>query len=132
MSKTERKKHAVGYVRLSDWRGDADPSTSPAGQERTIRAFCEAKGWEVLDVIHDLDVSGSARGLRLDRPGLGKVRALYDRADVLVVAKLDRLARNVSDFMAICEEAAERNVAPVSVAESLDMTTPGGRFTATI
>jgi site-specific DNA recombinase len=51
----------------------------------------------VVDVIHDLDVSGSDKGLRLDRPGLLKVRARWAAADVLIFAKIDRIARDVAD-----------------------------------
>lgn len=126
------KKRAAIYVRLSSHRGEADPSTSPGTQRKTCEAYCVAKGWEVVEVIEDLDVSGSDKGLRLDRPGLKKVRQQWASIDVVVFAKLDRLARNVVDFRDFSEEAAEHGVALVSVHESLDMTTPSGRFVATI
>lgn len=96
------------------------------------RAYCAAHGWDVADVVTDLDVSGSDKGLRLNRPGLLKVRARWGEADVLVFAKLDRIARNVGDWTALREEADRHGVALVSVAENLDLTTPSGRFVATI
>lgn len=120
---------AIGYVRLSNL---TDQSTAPARQRAQIRAYCEAKGWELVDTVEDLDVSGSSVGLRLDRPGLQTVRARWAEADVLVVAKLDRLARNVADFSALVEEAGGKGVALASVSEGLDLTTPAGRFVATI
>lgn len=124
---------AIIYVRLSSHRGDIDPSTSPARQEDVCRAYCAAKGWTVHPfVVRDLDVSGSEKGLRLNRPGLAEIRARWHEIDVVIFAKLDRLARNVIDFRAFAEEAAKHNVALVSVAESLDLTTPTGRFVATI
>lgn len=125
-------KSAATYVRLSSHRGDADPSTSPARQEATCRAYAEAKGWTVVEVVSDLDVSGSDKGLRLDRPGLIRLRELFDTVDVVIFAKLDRLARNVVDFRRFAEEADESDVALVSVAESLDLTTSSGRFVATL
>jgi site-specific DNA recombinase len=67
---------AIIYVRLSSHRGETDPSTSPARQEESCRAYCKAKGWDVADVVRDLDVSGSDKGLRLDRPGLHTIRKL--------------------------------------------------------
>ncbi|MER7440465.1 recombinase family protein [Micromonospora avicenniae] len=124
---------AIIYVRLSSHRGDLDPSTSPARQEEACRAYCAAKGWTVHPhVVRDLDVSGSDKGLRLDRPGLGEIRGRWSEVDVVIFAKIDRLARNVVDFRAFAEEAEGHGAALVSVAESLDMTTPSGRFVATI
>lgn len=125
-------KRAIGYIRLSDWRGMEDPSTSPSRQREVIRGYCQAKAWDLVEVVEDLDVSGSDRGLRLDRQGLQEVRNLYPRADHLVIPAIDRLARNTGDFIAVAEEARENGVALVSVKESLDMSTPSGRFVATI
>jgi site-specific DNA recombinase len=123
---------AAIYVRLSVHRGEADPSLSPQRQEEVCRAYCLAKGWDVGEVVRDLDVSGSDKGLRLDRPGLHELRSMFGRIDVIVFAKLDRLARNVIDFRAFNEEASAQGVALVSVAESLDLSSPTGRFVATI
>ncbi len=125
-------KRAIVYVRLSSYQGQSDTTTSPERQEEVCRAYCTAHGWSVADVIFDLDVSGSDKGLRLDRPGLLRVRTRWDEADVLVFAKMDRIARNVADWEQLREEAAEHGVALVSVAENFDLTTPNGRFAATI
>ena len=123
---------AVIYIRLSVHRGETDPSLSPQRQEEVCRAYCLAKGWDVLEVVRDLDVSGSDKGARLARPGLDEIRELWGQIDVVVFAKLDRLARNVSDFRAFAEEAQANGAALVSVAESLDLSSPSGRFVATI
>lgn len=123
---------AALYVRLSSYRGAADPSTSPERQEEIGRNYAAARGWNVSTVIRDLDVSGSSKGERLDRSGLRDVRNLFGQIDVLIVSKVDRLARDTLDFLAFAEECDRNGVALVSVAESLDMTTPGGKFTATI
>lgn len=119
-------------TRLSSYAGEEDTSTAPERQLETSEAYCAAKDWEVVAVIQDLDVSASDKGLRLDRPGLVEARANYDRADVFVVPKLDRLARNVKDFMSIVEEAREHGVDVVLIAEGLDLTTASGRFVAQI
>ncbi|MBQ0893449.1 recombinase family protein [Micromonospora sp. U56] len=124
---------AIIYVRLSSHRGDVDPSTSPARQEERCRAYCSAKGWDVHPhLVRDLDVSGSDKGLRLDRPGLKEIRERWPEVDVVIFAKLDRLARNVIDFRAFAEEASNNDAALVSVEESLDLTTISGKFVATI
>src|SRR3954468_1474570 len=125
-------KRAIVYVRLSSYQGKADTTTSPERQEEVCRSYCAAHGWDVVEVIHDLDVSGSDKGLRLDRPGLLKVRARWDAADVLIFAKIDRIARNVADWERLREEADAHGVALVSVGENLDLSAPSGRFVATI
>lgn len=132
---------AIIYVRLSSFTGAEDPSTSPQRQREQCEAYCLAKGWRIAEtitsgdhpgVIEDLDVSGSDKGKRLDRPGLRVIRRHWGEFDVIVFAKLDRLARNVIDFRTFADEAADNGAALVSVAESLDLTTPSGRFVATI
>lgn len=120
------------YVRLSSFAGESDTSSSPERQEEACRTYATAHGWEVVDVISDLDVSGSDKGLRLDRPGLKAVRSRWDDVDVLLFAKLDRIARNVADWNALRDEADKYGVALVSIAEALDLTTPSGVFVANI
>ena len=123
---------AVAYVRLSDFRGRSDPSTSPTRQRESVSAYAKARGWDLLTTIEDLDVSGSDVGLRLERPGLRRVRDLLPKVDYVIIPSVDRLARNVVDFMTFAEEAARHDVALVSVRESLDLGTPGGKFVAQI
>lgn len=130
--KPARALRAVVYVRLSVHRGVTDPTTSPARQREACEAYCLSQGWEVAEVVEDLDVSGSAKGLRLDRPGLRRVRAMLDEVDVVIFSKLDRLARNVGDFKTFAEEAADHDVALVSVVDKIDLTSASGRFFATI
>ena len=115
----------VIYVRLSVHKGDLDPSTSPQGQEDACRAYCAAQGWEVADVVRDLNVSGSAKGLGLQRPGIQRLRELG--AERVVFLKIDRIARNVRDFMKLADDFVL-----VSVRENLDMGSPMGRLVATV
>ncbi|MDQ2758066.1 MAG: recombinase family protein [Actinomycetota bacterium] len=127
-----RRLQAVVYVRLSVHRGETDPSTSPERQRESCEAWALSKGWDVVEVVEDLNISGSDKGLRLNRPGLRRVRELLPSVDVVLFAKLDRLARNVIDFRAFSEEAESHGASLVSVAESLDLTASTGRFVATI
>jgi len=95
---------AIVYLRLSVLRED-DPTLSPATQEKAARAYCDQQGWPVVEVVSDLDESGSAKGRRLDRPGLRKAITAIENgeADVLVASRLDRIARNVSDGLALSD-----------------------------
>lgn len=110
----------VGYVRLSR---DADDSTSVARQREIIASTAAARGWGVVEIVEDVDVSATKR--RLDRPGLARVRRMLadGEADAVLVWRLDRLARSVGDFSTLLDEGV--NV--VSATEPLDTTTPIGR-----
>jgi DNA invertase Pin-like site-specific DNA recombinase len=71
--------------------------------------------------------SEKASGAKADRPELARVLddVLRD-GDVLVVWKLDRLARSLKKLITTAEDLAARGVGLVSLTESIDTTTPGG------
>lgn len=125
-------KRALIYIRLSSFTGADDSTTSPQRQKEVCQQFVLATGWTVVDVKEDLDVSGSDKGLRLDRPGLVYIRSRWDDIDAIVFSKLDRLARNTLDFLKFAEEAKEHGVALVSVSEGLDLSTGAGRMMSTM
>lgn len=88
---------ALGIVRVSQTRGrEGESFHSPETQRRAIELACETNGWHLLDVLEELDVSGT-RPLE-KRPGLSKAVALVEagKADLIVVAYFDRLLRSVS------------------------------------
>jgi site-specific DNA recombinase len=114
------------YVRISrDREGD---SASPQRQEEACRKVCETKGWEVRGVYSDRDLSAYKAGV---------VRPEFDQllADVraglvgaVVVWKIDRVARSVMTLMKMVETLTDNGTEFVSVAESIDTSTPNGRF----
>ena len=90
-------KRAIGIVRVSQTRGrEGDSFHSPATQLARIEAKCKAEGLRLIEHHEELDVSGG-RPLN-KRPGLKlAVEAIEaGRADVIVVAYLDRLVRSVA------------------------------------
>jgi DNA invertase Pin-like site-specific DNA recombinase len=115
---------AVGYIRVST-REQAQEGVSLAAQEERIRAFCTAKGWELLRIYRDEGVSGKS----LDRPGVqAMIRDLKgDGVDVVVILKLDRLTRSVRDLGSLIEDLFG-GVALAAVDGSLDSSTAGGRM----
>lgn len=68
-----------------------------------------------------------ASGGRWDRPELHKMLEFMRAGDVLVVWKLDRLSRSLRDLLVLMERLKEMGVGFVSLTESIDTTTPGGR-----
>ncbi len=115
---------AVGYIRVST-EEQAREGVSLATQETRVRAFCEAKGWELLRVYRDPGASGKS----LQRPGIQALLSDLkgNGADVIVIVKLDRLTRSVRDLGSLIHDLF-RGVALASVDESLDSSTASGRM----
>jgi DNA invertase Pin-like site-specific DNA recombinase len=70
----------------------------------------------------------TASGTRTDRPELAKALEQARQGDVLVVWRLDRLARSLRHLIDIADDLNRRGVALKSITESIDTTTPSGRF----
>lgn len=84
---------AIIYLRLSR---DAEDSTSIESQRAACVEWCERRGWRVLFIAEDVDVSGATR--LEDRGGMTEVLDRLSEADYVVSAKLDRYARSVLEF----------------------------------
>lgn len=61
-------------------------------------------------------------------PGLSEALATLRNGDTLVVSKLDRLGRSVKNLVALVNDLAEQGVQFKSLSDSIDTTTPAGRF----
>ncbi|AXA30696.1 TPA: recombinase family protein [Klebsiella variicola subsp. variicola] len=81
-----------------------------------IRAECEL-------VCEDMASGKNAR-----RPGLKRALRRLRPGDVLVVWKLDRLGRSVRDLITLVSELQARGVNFRSLTDSIDTSTPAGRF----
>jgi DNA invertase Pin-like site-specific DNA recombinase len=69
-----------------------------------------------------------ASGARSARPGLHDALDFLREGDVLVVWRLDRLGRSLSDLVTTVNALEDRGVGFVSLTESIDTSTPGGRL----
>lgn len=77
--------------------------------------------------------SETASGAKTDRRELRRCLAALRRDDVLVVTRLDRLARSTRDLLNVLAEVAERGAAFRSLADAwADTTTPHGRLMLTV
>jgi DNA invertase Pin-like site-specific DNA recombinase len=105
-----------GYARVS-----TDGQTLAAQNAQLHAAGC-AK-------IYSEKVSGA----RTDRVELGKLLKRLDEGDVLVVTRLDRLARSTRDLLNILDRVAKAGAGFRSLADTwADTTTPHGRLMLTI
>lgn len=96
--------------------------TIPA-QHRRIVAECEARGWELLEFTEDQQGRGKTG------PGLAWAigELVAHRADVLMVAKLDRLPRSVASVAGLMEQAQREGWMLVVLDPQINMTTAYGR-----
>jgi len=95
----------VAYYRVST-ETQARSGLGLEAQREAVQSLCASRGWEII-----AEYTERESGKRNDRPELAKAmhRATVTGA-VLVVAKLDRLSRNVA-FLAALQESGARFLA---------------------
>lgn len=120
---------AAIYVRLSDYRGEDDPTLSPESQEALCRERAAQLGAEVVIVETDLDETATSKGRRLERPGLARLLRRMDEFDVLIARDIERLSRSVLDFAALRERCKAKGVGIATVKERLYLVDDGGTGT---
>ena len=126
----ETAKDAVGYCRVSTSE-QAEKGVSLAAQRAKIRAYAEATDLNLIDVLSDEGVSGTT----LERPGLREMIRRCEQGEVasVVVWKLDRLTRKTRHLLSMVDDLfLAREIELHSVSESLDTSTPHGRFVLTL
>ncbi len=119
---------AAIYGRVST-AGQVD-GTSLAGQLEACREAAARHGWEITSEHVDAGESGA----NADRPALAEVMNLVESGavDVLIVYRLDRLARSTIHLLTLVQQLEAAQVRLVSTAESIDTRTPTGRMTMTV
>jgi DNA invertase Pin-like site-specific DNA recombinase len=121
---------AVGYVRVSTGE-QVESGAGLQAQREAIRAECHRRGWVLAGIEEDAGASGKSTERR---EALQRALAAVEDggAKSLVVAKLDRLARSMGDFVALLERSRRNGWALVSLDLGLDTGSPMGEFTAHI
>ena len=116
----------AAYARVSTNNHHQDPEV----QLRDIRAFCQYKGWEIVETYIDKGVSGTKQS----RPALNKLMAdaAQKKFDVVVVWKFDRFARNAKHMLHALEVFQANQITFVSTTENIDTSTSTGKMVFTI
>jgi len=97
-----------------------------AMQNRALREYAARRGWTVALQVREVN-SGAAR--REARERLLEA-ARRREIDLVLVWRLDRWGRSVTDLLATLQELEHLGVGFVSLTEALDLTTPAGRAMA--
>lgn len=128
---TTSQVRAIAYLRVStveqaESRGGLD------AQLAAIREEANRRDWSIVHVAEDGGISGSC-GWH-DRPALADavMRLEKREADMLMVSRLDRLSRSVSDFSALLDRAQRRRWRVAILDVGVDTSTPVGELVANV
>jgi DNA invertase Pin-like site-specific DNA recombinase len=122
VQKTAKTIRAGLYARVST----QDQQTLPM-QNRAMREYAIRRGWTIAMQVKE--VGSGAAAQRQRREELMEA-ARRREIDVVVVWRLDRWGRSVTDLLATLQELEHLGVGFVSLTEALDLTTPAGRAMA--
>src|ERR1035437_10107118 len=121
----EDSKHLGIWIRVST--EDQVRGESPETHERRARLYAEAKGWNVVKVYRLDAMSGKAvRDYPETKCMLEDIRSGHITG--LIFSKLARLARNTKEHLEFAEIFRECDADLISLAESIDTSTPAGRL----
>ena len=97
-----------------------------AMQNRAMREYAARRGWTIALQVREVN-SGAVR-----REAREKILEAARRReiDLVLVWRLDRWGRSVTDLLATLQELEHLGVGFVSLTEALDLTTPAGRAMA--
>jgi putative DNA-invertase from lambdoid prophage Rac len=109
------------YARVST----NDQQTLPM-QSRSMREYAARRGWSVAMQVREVGSGAAHREAREQLMESARRREI----DVVLVWRLDRWGRSVTDLLATLQELEHLGVGFVSLTEALDLTTPAGRAMA--
>ena len=119
--KTAKMFRAGLYARVS-----TNDQQTLSMQSRAMREYAARRGWTVAVNVREV---GSGAAKRETREKLLET-ARRREIDVVLVWRLDRWGRSVTDLLATLQELEHLGVGFVSLTEALDLTTPAGRAMA--
>lgn len=98
-----------------------------AMQNREMREYAARRGWTIAMQVREVNSGAAAK--REAREKLLEA-ARRRQIDGVLVWRLDRWGRSVTDLLATLQELEHLGVGFVSLTEALDLTTPAGRAMA--
>ena len=105
----------IGYIRVS------------TSEQNTIRQEILMKELGVEEIFVD-----KVSGKNTNRPQLKAMLEYVRRGDTVIVSEISRFARNTKDLLELVEAFCNKGVEFISKKESIDTTTPTGKFMLTI
>jgi len=117
------KRRVAIYTRVST------DSQTTQNQRLELESYCQRQGWSIVGVYDDSGISGT----KSDRPALNRLLkdASQGKMDVVLVWKIDRLARSVVHLLQVLQQLQASGVGFVSTTQQIDTTTAYGRMVLT-
>lgn len=126
----DEKKIAGLYIRVST-EDQAREGFSLPEQEKRLRAMCEYKGYEVYDVYEERGISAKTGNYRPEFERL--LQDVRDKkVNTIVVLKLDRLTRSVSDWEKILTFLEENDAYLDCANDEINTTNANGKMISRI
>ena len=122
------------YTRKSSEEGLEQSFNSLHAQREACEAYILSQrheGWQLIPTLYD---DGGFSGGTMERPALKKLLAdiAAKRVDTVIVYKVDRLTRSLTDFARIVEQFDKQGISFVSVTQQFNTTTSMGRLTLNV
>src|SRR5690349_19338139 len=95
-------------------------------QNRALREYAARRGWTITLQVREVNSGAAKREAREKLLEAARRREI----DMVLVWRLDRWGRSVTDLLATLQELDHLGVGFVSLTEALDLTTPTGRAMA--
>ena len=131
MDRTKKLVRCAIYTRKSTEDGLEQEYNSLDAQYDACTAYALSQRHEGWTVIKDRYDDGGFSGGNLERPGLKRLLADIEagKVDIILLYKIDRLTRSLSDFAKIVEILDRKCASFVSITQSFNTTTSMGRLT---
>src|SRR6202167_4177258 len=135
MEQSKPKGHRCAiYTRKSSEEGLEQNFNSLHAQREACEAFIRSQsgeGWRLVKTAYD---DGGISGATMERPALQRLLSDIDHGliDVVVVYKIDRLTRSLTDFSRIVEIFDAHHVSFISTTQQFNTTSSMGRLTLNI
>jgi len=131
---TNKRLKAAIYTRKSTEYGLEQDFNSLAAQREAGESYItsqKSQGWVLVNDNYD---DGGISGGTMERPALQKLLEDVERGrvDIIVVYKVDRLTRSLSDFARIIDLLDEADASFVSVTQQFNTTDSMGRLTLNV
>ena len=122
------------YTRVSTEHGLEQEFNSLHAQREAAQAYVKSQAHEGWKPVRNHYDDGGFSGGSMERPALQKLLADIQerRIDIVVVYKVDRLTRSLTDFARLVELFDKHGVSFVSVTQSFNTTTSMGRLTLNV
>lgn len=134
MTEPKKRTRCAIYTRKSTEEGLDMEFNSLDAQREAGESYITSQRHEGWTLVPDYYDDGGFSGGSMERPALKKLMQDVEKGliDVVVVYKVDRLSRSLSDFAKMIELFDKHNVSFVSVTQQFNTTTSMGRLTLNI